>query len=94
MLSVITGWSLALVLGVRHASEPDHLVAVSTLVADEANARKAAILGAVWGVGHSLSLLIVGGILLVCRIQLSDHVADMFEFAVGLIRAWEGRKKN
>jgi hypothetical protein len=85
VLSILTGWFLALVLGFRHASEPDHLIAVSTLVADESNARRAAWLGAVWGVGHSLSFLIVGGVLLACRQQMPANVGDMFELVVGIM---------
>jgi high-affinity nickel-transport protein len=82
VLSVLTGWSLALLLGVRHASEPDHLVAVSTLVADQPNAARASLLGAIWGVGHSISLFVIGGLLLLFRLHLSARVADLFELAV------------
>jgi hypothetical protein len=80
--SLITGWMLALVLGVRHASEPDHLVAVSTLVAGVPNARRAATVGAIWGLGHSLALLAVGGGLMILHWQLSDRLAAMFELGV------------
>jgi len=79
---LITGWLLALVLGVRHASEPDHLVAVSTLVADAPTARRAAALGAIWGVGHSLSLLAVGGLLMVLHWRLPERLAEYFELGV------------
>ncbi|HKP62223.1 MAG TPA: hypothetical protein VJV78_36070 [Polyangiales bacterium] len=82
MGSLITAWTLALALGVRHASEPDHLVAVSTLVAGEPNARRAARLGAIWGIGHSLALLVVGGALLVLHGQLSVRMAAVFELGV------------
>ena len=82
MSSLITGWLLALALGVRHASEPDHLVAVSTLVADAPTARRAATLGAIWGLGHSLALLGVGGGLMILHWQLSDRLADVFELIV------------
>jgi hypothetical protein len=80
--SLITAWTLALALGVRHASEPDHLVAVSTLVAGEPNARRAARLGAIWGVGHSLALLVVGGALLILHGELSVRMAALFELGV------------
>jgi hypothetical protein len=80
--SLITAWTLALALGVRHASEPDHLVAVSTLVAGETNARRAARLGAIWGIGHSLALLVVGGVMLLLHRQLSERTGAMFELGV------------
>ena len=82
MFTVFTGWALALLLGVRHASEPDHIVAVSTLVTDQPNAKRAAFQGAVWGVGHSLSLFVIGSLLLMFRLHLSPHVADAFELSV------------
>jgi high-affinity nickel-transport protein len=92
VLSVLTGWSLALLLGVRHASEPDHVVAVSTLLADEPNAARASLLGAIWGVGHSISLFLMGGALLLFRLHLSTRVADLFELAVaGMLLALGGR---
>ena len=82
MGSLITAWTLALALGVRHASEPDHLVAVSTLVAGEPNPRRAAKLGAIWGVGHSIALLAVGGLLLLLREQLSERMGALLELGV------------
>jgi hypothetical protein len=80
--SLITGWLLALALGVRHASEPDHLVAVSTLVADAPSMRRAATLGALWGIGHSLALFAVGGGLMILHWQLPVRLADLFELFV------------
>ncbi|HKU44948.1 MAG TPA: hypothetical protein VJR89_42605 [Polyangiales bacterium] len=92
MGSLITAWTLALALGVRHASEPDHLVAVSTLVAGAPNARRAATLGALWGIGHSLALLGVGGALLLLHAQLSERTAALFELAVaGMLLVLGGR---
>jgi hypothetical protein len=90
MTSVLTGWLLALLLGVRHASEPDHLAAVSTLLAEHAQphsqahsqARRSAWLGAFWGVGHSLALLAVGGVLLLMHLRMPGRVADLFELGV------------
>jgi hypothetical protein len=90
--SLITAWTLALALGMRHASEPDHLVAVSTLVAGEPDARRAARLGAIWGIGHSLALLVVGGSLLILHGQLSVRMAALFELGVaGMLLVLGGR---
>jgi ABC-type nickel/cobalt efflux system permease component RcnA len=82
MAQLWTGWAFALVLGVRHASEPDHLVAVSTLLAARADRRGNAWLGALWGVGHSLAILVVGGLLLVLRTRMTETVADLLELGV------------
>ena len=72
-------------LGMRHAFEPDHLAAVSTLVSHERSSLKAAWLGVCWGVGHTLALLLVGVTLLVLRVELPPRVAIVFEFGVALM---------
>lgn len=85
MTSLWLGWLLAALLGARHASEPDHLAAVSTLLTDPHAAgspRRGALLGAVWGMGHSAALLAVGGALLCLRVQMPGRIADMCELLV------------
>ena len=72
-------------LGMRHALEPDHLAAVSTLVSGERSGLKAAWLGACWGVGHTLALLVVGVTLVVLRAELPPEIAGGFEFGVALM---------
>lgn len=72
-------------LGMRHALEPDHLAAVSTLLSGERTSRKAALLGACWGLGHTLSLVVVGGLLVGLRAEMPAHMADVFEFCVALM---------
>ena len=62
---------VAFLLGLRHASDPDHLVAVTSLVAaEDGDTRKAASLGAWWGVGHATSLLALGVPLIAFKAQL------------------------
>lgn len=76
------GW----VLGARHAFEPDHLVAVGTLVGGgERAVRRGAALGALWGVGHTTSLLVVATVLGVLGARLPDRLAVVFEVAVALM---------
>jgi len=58
---VLAALGIALVLGLRHASDPDHLVAVTSLVAaDGGDTRAATRLGGWWGIGHGLTLLVIG----------------------------------
>ena len=64
MLTTVLGLLWGLAQGVRHALEPDHLAAVSTLVAERRTARSAASYAVAWGVGHALVLLAFGGALL------------------------------
>jgi high-affinity nickel-transport protein len=69
----------------RHALEPDHLAAVSTLVSRERNSVRAAWLGVCWGLGHTFSLLVVGIALVVLRAEMPASVSDMFECVVALM---------
>src|SRR5205814_5537648 len=78
---------LAFALGLRHASDPDHLVAVSTLVADARGraARAAARLGAAWGLGHATTLLAFGLPVLLVRGYLPHVVEQSAEALIGAI---------
>ncbi|HEY2219622.1 MAG TPA: hypothetical protein VGH35_09785 [Gaiellaceae bacterium] len=78
---------LAFALGLRHASDPDHLVAVSTLVADTRGraARAAARLGAAWGLGHAATLLAFGLPVLLLRSFLPHVVEQSAEALIGVI---------
>ena len=85
---VLTGSALGSLLGMRHALEPDHLTAVSTLMTSSAGERsrfRAAMLGASWGVGHTLSLMIVGAALVLLRAEMPPRVADLFELFVAVM---------
>ncbi|HET9831125.1 MAG TPA: hypothetical protein VFP91_05435, partial [Vicinamibacterales bacterium] len=82
---VLTGSALGTLLGMRHALEPDHLTAVSTFVTGERSSVRAAMLGASWGVGHTLSLVVVGAVLVVLRAEMPAAVADLFELCVAVM---------
>ena len=77
----------AIGLGLRHASDPDHLAAVTTLIASgkERAARKAAILGLVWGLGHATSLFVLGVPIVLYRAYLPERVQQGAETSVGLV---------
>jgi hypothetical protein len=76
----------ALVLGLRHATDPDHLVAVTSLViADEGDVRAAVRLGAWWGVGHAAILVLVGVPLIALEEQLPAWLEHGAETAVGVV---------
>src|SRR6516165_5782041 len=84
-LNVLTSSSLGSLLGMRHALEPDHLAAVSTLVTSERSSYKAALLGACWGLGHTLALVIVVAVPLWLRAEMPARIADVCEFFVALM---------
>src|SRR5256885_3631302 len=81
----ISGALFGVLLGMRHAGEPDHLAAIGTLVAEERSARGGLRLGAFWGLGHTLSLLGVAVLLTVLKARLPARVADLFELGVALM---------
>ena len=88
ILELVTSSSLGSLLGMRHALEPDHLAAVSTLVAaqgDERSGYRAALLGVCWGLGHTVSLLAVGAALVVLRAEMPAYASDLFELFVALM---------
>jgi nitrile hydratase accessory protein len=72
-------------LGLRHALEPDHLAAVSTLMTGERSSAKAAWLGACWGLGHTMTLLAAGALLVLFRADMPPVASDIFELCVILL---------
>jgi hypothetical protein len=82
MVSLATGFLVGLLLGMRHALEPDHLAAVSVLVTRRGSATAGAVLGAIWGVGHTVALLAVGCVLAAIGSRLPSRLALGFELLV------------
>ncbi len=83
---LLVALGIALLLGLRHASDPDHLVAVTSLVASEdGDTRVAARLGAWWGFGHATTLLVVGIPLIVFKSELPSWLESGAEKAIGLV---------
>ena len=85
VLALATSCWFGFLIGLRHALDPDHLAAMSTLAVERPARRKAAALGAWWGVGHSASLLGAGALLLLCRVRLPEGAAQLLELAVAVM---------
>lgn len=85
MVSLLTSWALAFMLGLRHATEPDHVAAVATLVPEQRNVKRAMQLGAAWGLGHCLAILACGGAMLLLRLNMSERVSDWLELSVAAL---------
>lgn len=83
--SLLSILGLGFVLGMRHATDPDHVVAVTTLVTRERGLRSAAVLGSVWGVGHTATLLVVGGAMVLFRLVVPPRLGLAMEFAVAVM---------
>lgn len=78
-------WSIAgvgFVLGLRHALDPDHVVAVSTIVSERAGLRRSSLVGTLWGLGHALSLGLAGGLIVVLKLNVPAAVAAALEAIV------------
>jgi high-affinity nickel permease len=83
---LLVALGIALVLGLRHASDPDHLVAVTSLVAaDGGDTRAATRLGAWWGMGHGLTLLLIGLPLIFFKSELPPWLESGAEKTVGVV---------
>ena len=85
----MTGWigllALGLLLGVRHALDPDHVIAIGTISARTPSLRRSVGIGALWGLGHTLTILGVGGAMVILRAAISPRAGLAMEFAVALM---------
>jgi ABC-type nickel/cobalt efflux system permease component RcnA len=76
---------LGFLLGMRHATDPDHVVAVTTIVSRQSSIRHAGLIGAFWGLGHTLTILVVGAGIIVFNLAIPIKVGLAMELAVGLM---------
>src|SRR5262249_4560659 len=84
-VSVDSLMALGFVMGLRHAIEADHLAAISTIVTERRSLLSSSLVGAFWGLGHTLALLIAGVGVLLLRYQMTDRMAHGFELCVGIM---------
>ena len=76
---------LGLLLGMRHATDPDHVIAVTTILSRERRLMTAARIGVVWGLGHTLTVLVVGAAIIVFKIAIPTRLGLAMEFAVAVV---------
>ena len=84
-LSLLAILGLGLVFGLKHATEVDHVVAISTIVSRHKNVLRSAFVGALWGAGHTVSLLAIAIVVLWFRVAIPERVSDWLEFGVALM---------
>jgi len=84
-MSTFAVLSLGLIFGLKHATEVDHVVAVSTIVSRHRNVFRSAVVGGLWGVGHTASLLVIGALVLSLKVAIPERVSSWLEFAVALM---------
>jgi ABC-type nickel/cobalt efflux system permease component RcnA len=76
---------LGLLLGMRHATDPDHVIAVTTILSRERRLAVAARIGVVWGLGHTLTVLLVGAAIIVFKIAIPARLGLAMEFTVAIV---------
>ena len=77
--------ALGLFLGMRHATDADHVIAISTIVSRERNLRHSAVIGALWGLGHTLTILTVGAGIILFSLVISPRLGLTMELSVGAL---------
>ena len=84
MTTGLTILAVGFLLGMRHATDPDHVIAVSTIVG-ERSIPKAALIGILWGCGHTITIVAVGAAIIMFGLAISARVGLTMEFSVGLM---------
>ena len=82
-ISTFSVLTIGFVLGLQHATEADHLAAVSTIVSEKKSLLTASIVGGFWGLGHTVSLFVVGALVIFLKVQISETVEARLEAIVG-----------
>lgn len=81
-MSALSLLALGFLLGLKHATDPDHVVAVTTMVTKMRHIKHAAIIGIIWGIGHTLMIMVVGIAIILFHISIPPHIQNLFELLV------------
>ena len=84
-MTLLVTFITSLLLGMRHATDPDHVIAVTTIVSSERSISRAARIGALWGLGHTLTILIVGSAIILFKVGFSLRLGLSMEFTVAIM---------
>jgi high-affinity nickel permease len=76
---------LGFFLGMRHATDPDHVVAVTTIVSRERTMLHAAVIGALWGLGHTFTIIVVGSAIILFKLTIPVRLGLSMELCVGFM---------
>jgi ABC-type nickel/cobalt efflux system permease component RcnA len=85
LVPFVTVILLGLFLGMRHSTDPDHVVAVSTIVSRQGSIRNSATIGALWGLGHTLTIFLVGSAIIIFGVVIPPRLGLAMEFCVALM---------
>src|SRR6516164_5128708 len=84
-LDIVSFLSLGFFLGMRHATDSDHVVAIATIVSRERAMVGSVLIGAAWGVGHTITIMAVGTAIIVFGVVIPPQLGLSMEFAVGIM---------
>src|SRR6185437_13958994 len=85
MVNFLSIIALGFLLGMRHATDPDHVIAVSTIVSRQRGIGQAGIIGALWGIGHTITIFVVGAAIILFHVVIPPRLSLAMELAVGLM---------
>ena len=85
MISFAAIMLLGFFLGMRHAMDPDHVIAVTTIVSRERSVVKAALIGALWGLGHTFTIFLVGAAIILFNVAIPPRLGLSMELSVGIM---------
>ncbi len=85
MINFLSIIALGFFLGMRHATDPDHVIAVTTIVSREKQISKSAWIGAFWGIGHTLTIFVVGAAIILFDLVIPPRIGLSMELAVGVM---------
>jgi len=84
-VNLLTVVGIGFLLGIRHATDPDHVIAVATIVSRQRSIRHAGLIGILWGLGHTLTILFVGAAIILFNLAIPPRIGLTMELAVGLM---------
>src|ERR1700693_2229170 len=85
MIGFLSILAVGFFLGMRHATDPDHVIAVTTIVSNQRNSMRAATIGAFWGVGHTLTIFVVGAGIILFNLVIPVRVGLSMELSVAVM---------
>lgn len=85
MINFVAIVAMGFFLGMRHATDPDHVIAVTTIVTRQRRISRAALTGMFWGVGHTLTIFLVGALIILFNVAIPARIGLSMEFSVGLM---------
>jgi high-affinity nickel-transport protein len=85
MISFLSIIAVGFFLGMRHATDPDHVIAVTTIVSRQRNLLKAALTGIFWGIGHTLTIFVVGTAIIIFDVVIPARIGLSMELSVGFM---------